>query len=81
MLLKESQKAVGDGRKIIRDTEETIKIANGILTDVNEMVSTVKGTVYQVNDAVLVPLRKITTILGITSGLMEGFSSKSRKQK
>lgn len=78
MLLRESKGAVVDGRKLINEAEETIDTLNDILEDVTEIVTTVKGTVYQVNSAVLVPLRKITTVMGITSGFLEGFSSKKK---
>lgn len=79
MLLKDSRGVVSEGKKMIIDAQETLKIVNGIVADVNEMVSTVKGTVYQVNSAVLVPLRKITTVMGIASGFLEGVKSKGRK--
>jgi len=76
MLLKESRNTVKETKKIIIDAQETLKIANEIVSDVDEMISTVKGTVYQVNDAILVPIRKISLIVGIASGFIEGISSK-----
>jgi hypothetical protein len=79
MLIKDSRGIVTESKKIIMDAQETLKIVNGIVQDLNEMVSTVKGTVYQVNSAILVPLRKISSIMGIASSFIEGVSSKSKK--
>lgn len=76
MLLKESSNTIKETQKIIVDAQETLKVANGIISDVQGIVSTVKGTVYQVNSAVLVPIRKITSIMAIGSGILEGISSK-----
>jgi prophage DNA circulation protein len=80
MLFKESRNAVKETKKILIDAQETLKVLNGIVNDVNEVVSTVKGTVYQVNSVVLVPLRKISAIMGIASGFIEGVTSKKSKR-
>lgn len=79
MLIKDSRGVVTESKKMIMDAQDTLKIVNSIVEDLNEMVSTVKGTVYQVNSAVLVPLRKISSIMGIASSFIEGVSSKSKK--
>lgn len=79
MLLRESRGTVSEVKKIIIDAQETLKVLNGIVSEVSEMVNTVKGTVYQVNDAVLVPIRKITTIMGVASGFIEGVTSKRKR--
>lgn len=79
MLLKESRGTVSEVKKIIIDAQDTLKVLNGIVSEVSEMVNTVKGTVYQVNDAVLVPLRKITSIMGVASGFIEGVTSKRKR--
>ncbi|MBP6976377.1 hypothetical protein KBB42_02190 [Candidatus Dojkabacteria bacterium] len=76
MLLKESKNAVSETKKIVVDAQETLKTLNGIINDVEEMVGTIKGTVYQVNDAIIVPIRKITSIVGVASGFIEGITSK-----
>lgn len=80
MLIKESKNAVGETKKILVDAQETLKIVNSIVNDVNEVVNTVKGTVYQVNDAILVPVRKISSIVGVASGLIEGITSKKSRE-
>ncbi len=80
MLIKESKNAVGETKKILVDAQETLKVVNSIVNDVNEVVNTVKGTVYQVNDAILVPVRKISSIVGVASGLIEGITSKKSRE-
>lgn len=79
MLLRESRGTVSEVKKIIIDAQETLKVLNGIVSEVSEMVNTVKGTVYQVNDAVLVPIRKISSIMGVASGFIEGVTSKRKR--
>lgn len=79
MLLKDSRGLIGEGKKVIIDAQETFKVLNSIVSDANEIVSTVKGTVFQINSAVLVPLRKITSIMGVASGFIDGITSKSKK--
>lgn len=68
-----------DTRIVVRKAEETVKLANGLVEEVSEIVGTVKGTIYQINSAVLIPLRKVTTVLGILSGIADGISSKKSK--
>lgn len=70
---------LSDSRSVVRNADETIKELNGIVKDVNEIVGTVKGTIYQVNDAVLVPLKRISTVLSVVSGISEGIVSKRGK--
>lgn len=79
MLLRESRNAVSETKKIVIDAGETLKTVNSIVNDINEVIGTVKGTVYQVNNAVLIPLRKITSIMGIASGFIDGVTSKRAK--
>ena len=67
---------IRDSRNIVKNTEETLKVLNGIVKDVDEIVSELKGTVYEVNRAVLVPVRKISSVFGVVSGLAEGIGSK-----
>lgn len=80
MLLKESRNAVNETKKIVIDARETLKTVNSIVNDINEVVGTVKGTVYQVNNAVLIPLKKITSIVGIASGFIDGVTSKRARE-
>ena len=68
-----------DSREVVKRAEKTVKLANDLVEEVSEIVDTVKGTIYQINTAVLVPLKKITTVLGIVSGIAEGISSKRSK--
>ncbi len=68
-----------DSREVVRRAEKTVKLANDLVEEVSEIVDTVKGTIYQINTTVLVPLKKITTVLGIVSGIAEGISSKKSK--
>ena len=68
-----------DSRVVVRKAEETVGLANELVEEVSEIVGTVKGTIYQINSAVLVPLRKITTVLSVVSGIAEGISSKKGK--
>jgi len=68
-----------DSREVVRRAEKTVKLANDLVEEVSEIVGTVKGTIYQINSAVLVPLRKITTVMGIVSGIAEGIGSKKSK--
>ncbi len=79
MLLKDSRGLIGESKKVIIDAQETFKVVNSIVSDANEIVSTVKGTVFQINSAVLVPVRKITSIMGVASGFIDGISAKGKK--
>ena len=70
---------LSDSRSVVRDTDETVKELNKVVKDVNEIVGTVKGTVYQVNDAILIPLKRISTVLSVVSGISEGIASRKGK--
>lgn len=67
---------IKDSRSVIQKAEHSVVVLNGIIKDVNEIVGTVKGTILEVNSAVLVPVRKITNVLSVVSGIAEGFDSK-----
>jgi uncharacterized membrane protein len=69
MLIKESRNTVVEARK-------AITTLNPILDDVTEIVSTVKDTVYEVNDLVMRPVKKISSILSIASGFIDGVAKK-----
>lgn len=67
---------IKDGRSVILKAVETVTIVNGLVKDVDEILESVKGTVSEVNKAVLVPLRKISSVLNVASSFTEGLSSK-----
>ena len=69
MLIKESKNTVIEARKVIATV-------NPLLDDVTDIVSTVKGTVSEVNSLVLRPLKKISSILSVASGFIEGITKK-----
>jgi hypothetical protein len=76
MLLRESTKAVGDGRKVIQDIQGTVQVANEIVVEVKDMLGTLKVTLSEVNNAVLVPIKKIGLIVGVVSNFVEGVASR-----
>lgn len=67
---------IRDSRDIVKNTEETVKVLNGIVKDADEIVAELKGTVFEINRVVLVPVRKISSVFGVVSGLAEGMGSK-----
>ena len=79
MLLSDSRSVVKNTNETVKEVNKTIQEVNEIVKEVNEIISTVKGTVYLVNDAVLVPVKKISTVLSVVSGISEGLASKRGK--
>lgn len=69
ILIKESRNTVVEARKVI-------STVNPLLDDVTDIVGTVKDTVYEVNDLVLRPVKKISSILSVASGFIEGVTKK-----
>lgn len=69
MLLKESKDTVKETRDILAEAQKAIESANEILT-------TVKGTVTEVNNAIIGPIRKISSVLGVVGSFVEGMKSR-----
>ncbi len=78
MLLKESKHAVMDSRKILQEAVKTVDMANVLLVDATEIVSTAKSTVNEVNNAIIGPIRRISSLLSVVSGFAEGLTSKRK---
>ncbi len=69
MLLKESKNTIVEVKQIV----------NGIsplLEDATEIVGTIKNTVSEVSILVINPARKISSVLSIVSGFLEGVTKK-----
>lgn len=69
VLLMESKNTVVEARKAISKL-------NPLLDDVTDIVATAKDTVYEVNKLIIRPVRKISSILSVASGFMEGITKK-----
>ena len=67
---------IKDGRGIVVKAGETVSEVNSLVRDVSEIVGGVKGMVTQVNSALLVPLKKISSLLSVASSFTEGLSSR-----
>lgn len=67
---------IKDSRGIVVKAGETVDELNVLVKDVKEIVGSVKGTVSEVNSAVLVPLRKVSSVLNVASSFTEGFASR-----
>jgi hypothetical protein len=68
-LLMESKNTVVEARKAISKL-------NPLLDDVTDIVATSKDTAYEVNKLIIRPVRKISSILSVASGFMEGVTKK-----
>lgn len=68
-LLMESKNTVVEARKAISKL-------NPLLDDVTDIVATAKDTVYEVNKLIIRPVRKISSVLSVASGFMEGITKK-----
>lgn len=69
VLLMESKNTVVEARKAISKL-------NPLLDDVTDIVATAKDTVYEVNKLIIRPVRKISSVLSVASGFMEGITKK-----
>lgn len=68
-LIKESKNTVIEARKAISKLTP-------LLDDVTDIVSTAKDTVHEVNGLIIRPVRKISSILSVASGFVEGVTRK-----
>jgi phage-related protein len=69
VLLMESKNTVVEARKAISKL-------NPLLDDITDIVATAKDTVYEVNKSIIRPVKKISSILSVASGLVEGITKK-----
>lgn len=69
VLLMESKNTVVEARKAISKL-------NPLLDDATDIVATAKDTVYEVNKLIIRPVRKISSVLSVASGFMEGITKK-----
>lgn len=68
-LIKESKDTVAEVKK-------TLARIDPILNNVTDIVDTVNGTVHEVNEFVIRPIRSVSSILSVASGIMEGIKGK-----
>lgn len=71
MLFKETKDTVKESRGILEEAQETVKSAN-------EILAVAKETVFEVNNAVIGPIKRISSILSISSSFLEGLTSRKR---
>ena len=76
MLIKESRDAVKDSRAIIKNADQITKQAALIVDDMQETVTVLKGTVMSINETVLVPIKKIGSIITVAGDFLEGLKRK-----
>jgi hypothetical protein len=76
MLIKESRDAVKDSRSIIKNADAITRQTALIVDDVQDTVTMLKGTVTSINDTVLVPIKKIGSIVTILGDFLEGLKRK-----
>ena len=72
MVIKDSRGVVQNSTKILEEANQTITKANAILDDIQMIVSTTKGTVEEVNQAVIGPVRNISSLLSTISSFFMG---------
>lgn len=56
----------------IKESRSTLKNVENITSDAQSVVSTVKGTVEEVNDAIIKPIRGISSGLSVVNGFLSG---------
>lgn len=63
---------IKDSRGIVTETKETLRKTNKILEDAQEIVGTAKGTVHELNQAIVTPIRSISTAVSAVSAFISG---------
>lgn len=65
-----------ESKNTVVEARKAISKLNPLLDDVTDIVATAKDTVYEVNKLIIRPVRKISSILSVASGFMEGITKK-----
>ncbi len=76
MLIKESRDAVKDSRAIIKNADAITRQTALIVDDMQETITVLKGTVMSINESVLVPIKKIGSLITIVGDFLEGLKRK-----
>ena len=72
MLIRESGEVVRETKPLLRNADEILKQTANIVNDAQETISVVKGTLLEVNETVLIPIRKIGSIVNIVGDFVTG---------
>ncbi len=65
----------------IKESRSTLKNVENITADAQSVISTVKGTVEEVNEAIIQPIRGISSGLSVISGFLSGLTGGKSKEE
>lgn len=68
-VIKESKNTIVEAKKAVMNV-------NNVISDVSDVVNSAKGTVQEINESIVRPIKQISSIISVASGIIEGFTKK-----